>query len=112
MTPGDFGVVIGCKVTEISHTWLAQCFAVHSHIYHGFMGKSTLTHFPLEPMCEDYSFLDLGVEDFEHGLDSILTNYINTPELGTSFDEGDVMPSLVSSECVCLVSTHSDNSRL
>ena len=57
MTPGDSSVVIGYQVHEFSYTWLAEHFVAHSYIYPGFMGKvSSLTHFPLEPGCEDYSF--------------------------------------------------------
>ena len=57
--PGDSGVVTRCQIDEFICTWLAQCFIAQSHIYPGFMGKmSTLTYFPLEPGCEDYSFVD------------------------------------------------------
>ena len=46
----------------------------------GFTGKvSSLNHFPLKPGCEDYSFLDQVVANFEQGLDSILTDSIKTP---------------------------------
>ena len=73
-TPGDSGVVIGYHVDEFMHTWSAEWFVAHSYIYPGFMGMmSSLTHFSLEPGCEDYSFLDQAVADFEQGLDSILT---------------------------------------
>ena len=47
---------------------------------------------------------------FEHGLDSILTGSVDTPELDASLDEDDAIPSLVSSSFVCLVSTVSDTS--
>ena len=64
------------------------------------MGKvSTFTHLPLEPGCEDYSFLDQALEDFEHRLYSILTDSVNTPELDASLYEADAIPSLVSSSC-------------
>ena len=42
---------------------------------------STLMHFPLEPCCEAYSFLAQVVEDFGHGLDSVLTDSVDLPEL-------------------------------
>ena len=58
---------------------------------------SSLTHFSLEPECEDYFFLDQAVADFEQGLDSILTDYIKTPELYTSLDESDAITSSVCS---------------
>ena len=75
------------------------------------MGKMwTLTQFPLEPGCEDYSFLDQAVKDFEHGLDSILNNWVETLELDASFDESDVMASPVYLDFLCWVSTISDNS--
>ena len=46
--PGDSGVVIGYQVDEFTHTWSAEQFVAHSHIYPGFTGKvSSLTHFPL-----------------------------------------------------------------
>ena len=55
----DSGVVIGYQVDEFSHTWSAENFVAQSDIYPYFTGKmSTLIHFPLEPGCEDYSFLD------------------------------------------------------
>ena len=73
---------------------------------------STLAHFPLEPGCKNYTFLDQAIKDFEHGLDSILTDSVDTPELDASFDEADVMPSSVSLQFLCFISTHSDNSRL
>ena len=57
--PGDSGVVIGYQVDEFTCTWSEEQFVAHSHIYLGFTGKvSSLTHFCLEPGCEDYSFLD------------------------------------------------------
>ena len=83
----------------------------HSHNYPGFTGKvSSLTHLSLEPSCEDYSFLDQAMTDFEQGLDSILTNSLETPELDASLDEPDAIPSSVSSGFLCLVSILSDNS--
>ena len=33
--PGDSGVVIGYQVFEFTHTWSAECFVSHSHIYPG-----------------------------------------------------------------------------
>ena len=111
--PGDSGVVIGYQVDEFTHTWSAEWFVTHCHIYPGFTGKvSSLTHFPLEPGCEDYAFLDQAVADFEQGLDSILTDSLKTPELDTSLDEPDVITSSVSSGFLHLVSTLSDNSKL
>ena len=47
--------------------------------------------------------------NFEHGLESILTDSVNTPEPEVSFDEADTM---FPSGFLYLVSTHSDNSRL
>ena len=83
------------------------------HIYPGFTGKvSSLTHFPLEPGCEDYAFLDQAVADFKQGLDSILTDSFKTLELDTSLEEPDTITSSVSSGFLCLVSTLSDNSKL
>ena len=79
--PGDSGVVIGYQVDEFTRMWSVEQCVAHFHIYSGFTGKvSSLTHFPLEPRCEDYSFLDQAVADFEQGLDSILTDSIKTPE--------------------------------
>ena len=79
--PADSGVVIGYQVDESTHTWSAEQFVACSHIYPGFTGKvSSLTHFPLELGCDDYSFLDQTVADFEQGLDSVLMDSIETPE--------------------------------
>ena len=95
---GDSSVVIGYQVDEFTHTWSVERFVAHSHIYPGFSGKvSSLTHFLLEPGCEDYAFLDQAVADFEQGLDSILTDSLETPELDTSLDDPDIITSSVSS---------------
>ena len=111
--PGDSAVVIGYQVDEFTHTWSAEQFVACSHIYAGFTGKvSSLTHFPLEPGCEDYAFLDQAVADFEQGLDSILTDSLETPELDTSLEEPDAVTSSVSSGFLHLVITLSDNSKL
>ena len=111
--PGDCGVVIGYQVDELTYTWSAEWFVAYFHIYPGFTGKvSLLTHFPLELDCEDYSFLDQIMADFEEGLDSILINSLETPELDASLDEPDAIPSSVSSGFFCPVSTLSDNSKL
>ena len=73
---------------------------------------SSLTHFLLEPGCEDYAFLDQAVSGFEQGLDSILTDSLKTLELDTSLEEPDAVTSSVSSGFLCLVSTLSDNFKL
>ena len=84
-----------------------------SNIYPGFTGKvSSLTHFPMEPGCEDYSFLDQAMADFEQGLDSILTNSLETPDLDASLDEPDAVPTSVSPGFLHSVSTLIDNSKL
>ena len=58
----------------------------------------SLTHFPLEPESEDYALLDQGVANFKQGLDSILTDSLETPELDTSLEGPDtITPSSVSS---------------
>ena len=62
----DSGVVVRCQVGESTCTWSVEYFIAQSHIYPCFTGKlSTLTHFPFKPGCEDYSFLDQAVENFE-----------------------------------------------
>ena len=95
--PSDSGMVIGYQVDEFIGTWSAEWFVAHSHIYPWFTSiVSSLTHFPLEPGCEDYSFQDQVVADFEQGLDSILTNSLKTRELDTSLDEPDTITSPVS----------------
>ena len=112
--PGDSGVVIGYQVDEFTCTWSAEWVVACSFIYSGFTGKmSSLTHFLLEPGCEDYAFLEQAVADFEQGLDSILTDSLETSELDTSLEEPDaVTSSSVSSGFLHLVSTLSDNSKL
>ena len=111
--PGYSGVLIGYQVDEFTHTWSAEQFVAHSHIYPGFMSKvSLLTQFPQEWGCEDYSFLDQAVADFEWGLDSIHTDSIETPELDASLDESDAITSSVSSGFLPSVSTISDTSKL
>ena len=89
-----------------------QWFVAHSHIYPGFTGKvSSLTHFPLEPGCEEYAFLDQAVADFDQGSDSIFTDSHKTLELDTSMEEPDAITSSVISGFLCLGSTLSDNSK-
>ena len=111
--PSDSGVVIGYQVDEFTHTLSAEWFVAHSHIYPAFTGNiPSLNHFPLEPGCEDYSFLDQAVADFEQGLHSILTNSLETSKLDVSLDEPDAIPSSVSSGFLCSVSTLCDNSKL
>ena len=85
--------------------WLVPTFILGSLV-------SSLTHFPLELGCEDYSFLDQAMADFEQGLDSILTDSLETPELDASLDEPDAVPYSVSSGFLCSVSNLSDNSKL
>ena len=81
--PGDSSVVIGYQVDEFTHTWLAEHFIAKSHIHSGSTGKVfTLTHFPLEPGCEDNCFLEQAVKNLHHGLDSVLTDFVNTPRTG------------------------------
>ena len=110
--PGDCGVVIGYQVDEFTCSWSAEWFVSHSHIYPGFTGKvSSLTHFPLELVCEDYSNLDEVIADFEQGLHSILTDSLETPELDASLDEPDTVTSSVSFGFLHSVSTLSDNSK-
>ena len=72
---------------------------------------SSLTHLPLEPGCENYAFLDQAVADFEQGLDSILTDSLETLELDASLDEPDVITSSFSSGFFHLINTLSDNSK-
>ena len=111
--PGDSSVVIGYQVDEFTHTWSAEGFVAHSHIYPGFTGKVTsLTHFPLEPGFEDYAFFVQAVADFKQGLDYILTDSLKTLELDTFLEEPDAITSSVSSGFLCSVSSISDNSKL
>ena len=111
--PGDSSVVIGYQVDEFTCTWSAEQFVACSHIYPGFTGKvSSLTHFPLKVGCEDYAFLDQAAADFEQGMDSILTDSLETPELDTSLNEPDaITSSSVASGFLCSVSTICDNSK-
>ena len=64
---------------------------------------SSLTHFPLEPGCEDYSFLDQAVADLEQGLGFIHTDSNETPELDTSLDEPDTISFSVSTQLVLIM---------
>ena len=51
------------------------------------------------------------MEDFEHSLNSILTNSVKTPKLGASLDEAYAIPSSVSSSFLCSFKSVSDTSR-
>ena len=77
------------------------------------MGKvSTLSHFQLEPNCEDYYFFGSSSCRLLQGLDSILTDSVETMELDESFVEPDTVNSLVSLWFLCFISTIADNSKL
>ena len=53
--PSNLGAIIRYQVDKFTGTWFAEHFIAQSHILPGFRGKvSTLTHFPLEPGCENY----------------------------------------------------------
>ena len=106
INPGDACVMTQYQVDEHTCIWLEEHFVAQSHIYPGLTGKvSALTHFPLEPICEDYSSLDQAVTDFEHDLASILTDSCQNTGTGFSFWWAwyhDIFNLL------CLVSTISD----
>ena len=72
---------------------------------------SSLTHFPLELSCEDYTFLNHSVDKFKYGLVSIFTDSIKTLDLDTSLDDPDGIGSSVSSAFIYLVSALLDNSK-
>ena len=110
--PGDSGVMIGYQVSEFTCIWSAEQFVAHSHIYSEFMGKmSSLNHFPLEPGCESYSYLDQAVADVEQGLDFFLTDSMETLEFDTYLNEPDVITSSFSSGFLYSVSTVFDTSK-
>ena len=91
---------------------MVQHFVALPHICPGFVDKvSLLTHFLLEAVFEDYSFLDQAVEGIEYGLDFILTDSIETPKLDASFDEADTMSSSVPSGFLNSVNTNYDISK-
>ena len=75
------------------------------------MGLPAMSVLLLELGCEDYSFLDQTNADFEQGLDSILTDSIETLELDTSFDEPDAITSSVYFVFLHSISTISDTSK-
>ena len=55
--------------------------------------------------------MDQTVENFEHGLDSILMDSVDTPEVDAFFEQPSAISSSVSSGFPHLVSTVSDTSR-
>ena len=89
LTPGDESVLL------LNHT-----FILGSRTWCQHLPTSHLNQVP---------FLDQTVKGFRHGLDSILTDSIDTSELDASFDETDAMPSSISSGLLCLISTISYN---
>ena len=81
--------------------------------WHQVSVQHAINHFPLEPGCEDYTFLGQAVADFKQGLESILTDSLETSALDTSLEEPDTITSpSVSSGFLHSVSTLSDNSKL
>ena len=71
---------------------------------------SPLAHFTLEPGHEDYSFLHQADGDFEHCLDSIITDSVKTLEMDASFDGPDAVVSSFSLGFLHLVNTLYDYS--
>ena len=105
MKPADSDVVIGYQVDEFTHTLLAEDFIVQSQISPRFMGKvSSLAHFLLKLGCEDYTFFYQAVKEFEHGLNSILMDSVETQEINSFTDEPDAIISSISSGFLYLVS--------
>ena len=73
-------------------------FAAQSHNFTRLTGRvSTLTHCLCELGYQDYSFFNPAVEEFQQGIESILTDSFETPKLNASFDEPDAKISSVSS---------------
>ena len=104
VTPGDSGVVIRYQVDEFIFTWSVEYFIAQSDIYASFMGNvSMLIYSTPEQGCEDYSFLDQALEDFEHIFILSSWTLVNTTKLDTSFDVADTMPSSVSSGFLHLI---------
>ena len=109
----DSVVVIGYQVDEFTHTWLAECIIAQSHIYPCFTGKmSILTLYPLEPGCEDYSFLDQTLKTLSIVLILSSCTPLQALKLDAFFDEADAVPSSVYSGILNLVTPISDTSRL
>ena len=94
----DSDVVTGYQVDKFTHTWSVEQFVACPHIILG-------------SLVRYYSFLDQTVANFKQGLDSILTNSLETPELDTSLDETDAITSSVSSGFLHMISTLSENSK-
>ena len=60
MKPGDSGVVIRYHVDKFTCTWSVEWFVANSQIYPGFTSNvSSLTCFPLEMWCDNYTQLCL-----------------------------------------------------
>ena len=72
-------------------------FFIQSPSYPWFLGKlSTLTHFPLDPDYEDYSYIDHTFRDFDsETMNFNLKDLVEMPELDTFF-EPDAKASSVS----------------
>ena len=86
--------MIGYQVEELSHTLLVSIL-LHDHAFTlGSWERCQHCHFQLETGCENYFLLNQSVAHFKHGLDSILTNYVKSPEINPSFDGPDVIPSV------------------
>ena len=69
------------------------------------MGKVwCLTLFPFKVGCVEYTFFDHAVDEFEYGLDSIITDSTKTPEMDVSFDPEAIVLSVFLG-CLCLIST-------
>ena len=79
-----------------------------------FVASSCIYHQPtscLNQIAGVNLVVDQTVADLEHGLHSILTHSMKTPELDVYFGKSDIISS-VSSGFLCAVSAISDNSKL
>ena len=109
--PGECGAVIGyqgdkftpsllAELSVISHTFILVWWASCQHLPTSFLNQGIrMTPFFTKHLKTD-------------GLDSILTNSIETLELDAFFEEADTRPSSISSGFLHFVGTNSDISKL
>ena len=106
-------MVVECQVDEFTCTWSMECFIAQSYISPWFCRQGVDSN-PLHPWIRLWELILFGpaVKDFEHRFGSLPMDSVSTPELVVSFNEADAIHSSVSWRTLCLMSTHSDNTRL
>ena len=86
-----FCVLIGCSHSHLV-SWTFSCLVTNLPWVH--RQVSTLAHFQPQLGCEDYTFIDQALKEFEHGPGSMFTDFAQTADLDASLGKPVSFPPL------------------